>query len=110
MLTHSTVCVSRIWSTNKLVMANGKHRSWGGWGVVGKGRNEESTDFVAADRLCSELMGIDPKYMKYLEWCGDAGMGNFDLSRIRVNGPNYKRHIIKYKMNKNFDWQVSWIQ
>ncbi len=68
-----------------------------------------STDFVAADRLCSELMGIDPKYMKYLEWCGDAGMGNFDLSRIRVNGPNYKRHIIKYKMNKNFDWQVSWI-
>ncbi|MFC1693337.1 DUF362 domain-containing protein [Candidatus Latescibacterota bacterium] len=31
-----------------------------------------STDCIAADRLCTELMGIDPKYMKYLEWCGDA--------------------------------------
>ena len=68
-----------------------------------------STDFVAADRLCSELMGIDPKYMKYLEWCADAGMGNFDLSKVKVNGPDYRDHIIKYKMNKNFDWQVEWI-
>ena len=68
-----------------------------------------STDFVAADRLCTELMGIDPKYMKYLEWCGDAGMGNFDLSKIKVNGPNYKDRIIKYKLNKNIDWQIEWI-
>ncbi|MHB9027651.1 MAG: DUF362 domain-containing protein [Candidatus Latescibacterota bacterium] len=68
------------------------------------------TDFVAADRLCSELMGIDPKYMKYLEWCGMAGMGNFDLAKINVNGPSYKKHVIKYKMNSNFDWQVSWLQ
>jgi len=68
-----------------------------------------STDFVAADRLCSELMGIDPKYMKYLEWCADAGMGNFNLTKIKVNGPDYRDNIIKYKMNKNFDWQVEWI-
>ncbi|MDP2983454.1 MAG: DUF362 domain-containing protein [Candidatus Latescibacter sp.] len=68
-----------------------------------------STDFVAADRLCVELMGIDPKYMKYLEWCSNAGMGNFDLAKIKVNGPDYRKHIIKYKMNKNFDWQVAWI-
>jgi len=69
-----------------------------------------SLDFVAADRLCSELMGIDPKYMKYLEWCSQAGMGNFDLKNITVNGPDYKKHVIKYKMNSNFDWQVSWLQ
>jgi len=68
-----------------------------------------STDFVAADRLGFELMGIDPVYMKYLEWCSDAGMGTFDLSKITVNGPNYKDHVIHYKMNKNFDWQVAWI-
>ncbi len=69
-----------------------------------------STDFVAADRLCSELMGIDPKWMKYLEWCSLAGMGNFDLAKIKVNGPDYRKHIIKYKMNSNFDWQVAWIR
>ncbi len=77
--------------------------------IVEHGVVVASTDFVAADRLCVELMGIDPKYMKYLEWCSDAGMGNFDLSKIKVNGPNYKDHIIKYKMNKNFDQQVAWI-
>ena len=68
-----------------------------------------STDFVAADRVCTELMGIDPKFMKYLEWCGDAGMGNFEMSNIKVTGSDYKKHIIQYKMNKNFERQVAWI-
>ena len=77
--------------------------------VVEHGVVLASMDFVAADRLSSELMGIDPKYMKYLEWCGDAGMGNFDLSKIKVNGPDWRKHIITYKMNTNFDWQVAWI-
>ena len=36
-----------------------------------------STDFVAADRFCTALMGIDPNWMKYLEWCGAAGMGTW---------------------------------
>jgi len=81
---------------------------WDG-AVVEHGVVVSSTDFVAADRLCVELMGIDPKYMKYLEWCSNAGMGNFDLAKIKVNGPDYRKHIIKYKMNKNFDWQVAWI-
>ena len=81
---------------------------WGG-SPVDHGVTIASTDFVAADRLCTELMGIDPKYMKYLEWCADAGMGNFDLSKIQVNGPDYKKHIIKYKLNQNFESQVAWI-
>ncbi|MFC1561127.1 DUF362 domain-containing protein [Candidatus Latescibacterota bacterium] len=81
---------------------------WGG-SPVEHGVTIASTDFVAADRLCTELMGIDPKYMKYLEWCADAGMGNFDLSKINVNGPDYKKHIIKYKLNQNFEKQVVWI-
>ena len=68
-----------------------------------------STDFVAADRLCTELMGIDPGFMKYLEWCGNAGMGNFEMPKIKVIGQDYKKHIIKYKMNNNFDKQVAWI-
>jgi uncharacterized protein (DUF362 family) len=77
--------------------------------VVDHGVVLASTDFVAADRMASELMGIDPMYMKYLDWCGQAGMGNFDLEKIKVNGPDWKQHVIKYKMNSNFDWQVAWI-
>ncbi len=81
---------------------------WGG-NVVEHGVALASMDFVACDRLASELMGIDPVYMKYLEWCGKADMGNFDLGKIKVDGPDWKQHVIKYKMNKNFDWQVAWI-
>jgi hypothetical protein len=32
-------------------------------------------------------MGIDPNWMKYLEWCGAAGMGTWDIDNITVNGP-----------------------
>ena len=78
--------------------------------VVKHGVAVASTDFVAADRLCIELMGIDPKYMKYLEWCGNAGMGAFDLSNIQVIGPDYKKYVRKYALNKNFDRQVEWIE
>jgi len=81
---------------------------WNG-NVVDHGVVIASTDFVAADRMCTELMGIDPEYMKYIEWCGDAGMGNFDLSKININGPDYKDHVIKYKLNKNIEGQIAWI-
>ncbi|MFC1550995.1 DUF362 domain-containing protein [Candidatus Latescibacterota bacterium] len=81
---------------------------WGGE-IVEHGVTIASTDFVAADRLCTDLMGIDPKYMKYLEWCEYAGMGNFNMSNIKVNGPDYKDHIIKYRLNKNVEGQVAWI-
>ncbi|MFC1574175.1 DUF362 domain-containing protein [Candidatus Latescibacterota bacterium] len=77
--------------------------------IVEHGVAVTSTDFVAADRLCSDLMGIDPNHMKYLEWCADVGMGNFDMSNIRVNGPDYRNHVIKYKLHKNIDWQIEWI-
>ncbi len=82
---------------------------WGGE-TVEHGVAVVSTDFVAADRLCSELMGIDPKWMRYLDWCGQAGMGNFDLADIEVKGSDFRKHIIKYKLNKNFDWQVAWLR
>jgi uncharacterized protein (DUF362 family) len=77
--------------------------------VVEHGVVVTSTDFVAADRLCSDLMGIDPRYMKYLEWCSDAGMGNFDHANFKVLGPDYRQHIIKYKLNGNYENSIAWI-
>ncbi|MFC1538026.1 DUF362 domain-containing protein [Candidatus Latescibacterota bacterium] len=81
---------------------------WGGQ-IVEHDVTIASTDFVAADRICTDLMGIEPKYMKYLEWCEYAGMGNFDRANIKVNGPDVEDHIIKYKLNRNFENQVAWI-
>jgi len=68
-----------------------------------------STDFVACDRVCTEVTGIDPFYMKYLEWCGDAELGNWNMDKIRVRGARLEDHIIKYKLNENFAEQVAWI-
>jgi uncharacterized protein (DUF362 family) len=68
-----------------------------------------SPDFVAVDRLCTELMGIDPNWMKYLEWCGEAGMGTWSLDNITVRGPNWKDLVIKYRMHSQVERQVAWI-
>jgi len=81
---------------------------WGG-DIVEHGVALSSTDFVAADRIGIELMGIDPLYMKYIEWCGDAGMGNFNIEKIKVNGPDYRNSIRKYKLNDNVSKQIEWI-
>lgn len=69
-----------------------------------------STDWLAADRLGVELMGIDYNDVKYLQWCAAAGMGKDNLSDINVIGPDYTKHIIKYKPNPNIDEQHEWIE
>lgn len=68
-----------------------------------------STDFVACDRVCTEIAGIDPFYMKYLEWCGQAELGNWNMDKITVRGARLKDHVIRYKLNENVAEQVAWI-
>ena len=68
-----------------------------------------STDWLAADRVAVELMGYDYRLLKYLNWCGEAGMGEDDLSKIKILGPDYTKHIVKYKLNENYEEQVAWI-
>ncbi|MCE5252506.1 DUF362 domain-containing protein [bacterium] len=69
-----------------------------------------STDFVAADRLGVELMGIDYREVKYLQWCAAAGMGNDDISKMKILGPDYTKHIVKYRLHKNIEEQRVWIR
>jgi uncharacterized protein (DUF362 family) len=68
-----------------------------------------STDFVACDRVCTEVMGIDPFYMKYLEWCGDAGLGNWSMDNIRTVGADLRANIIKYRLHETVGEQTAWI-
>ena len=69
-----------------------------------------SSDWLAADRLGVELMGMDYDEVKYLHWCADAGMGLDDLSKIKITGPDFKKHIMTYKLHKNIDQQREWIE
>ncbi|MFC1608219.1 DUF362 domain-containing protein, partial [Candidatus Latescibacterota bacterium] len=57
-----------------------------------------STDWLAADRIGVELMGMDYDEVKYLHWCSDAGMGQDDLAKIKIIGPDYKPHVTTYKL------------
>lgn len=81
---------------------------WGG-DVVEHGVSVASTDFVAADRVCVDLMGVNPQYMKYLEWCGDLGMGHFDPAKIDVRGERIENRRITYKLHQQLEEQIAWI-
>jgi len=67
-----------------------------------------SPDWLAADRVAVELMGIDFKNVGYLNFCGQARMGETDLEKIEVLGPALKDHIKTYKLAKNIDQQLVW--
>ena len=69
-----------------------------------------STDWVAADRLGVELMGMDYNEIKYLQWCSEAGMGEDDLDNIEILGPEYRPHIVTYRPHDNIDSQREWLQ
>ena len=68
------------------------------------------TDSIAVDAIGIKLMGIEPRYLQYLKWCGDAGLGNFDESQINVVGPNLSKFIKKYKPHDTFQTQIEWIR
>ncbi len=67
-----------------------------------------SPGWLAADRVAIELMGIDFSQVGYLNYCGQAGMGETDLAKIEILGPALKEHVRSYKLAKNLDQQMIW--
>jgi uncharacterized protein (DUF362 family) len=67
-----------------------------------------STDFVAADRVGVEAMGIDASWVGYLQFCGQAGLGQVDLSRIDVRGARLADVTRKYQMHKDIERELKW--
>jgi len=68
-----------------------------------------SQDWLAADRVCVELMGIDFSRIGYLNYCSQMGLGMTDLSKIEITGENLKDHIKQYKLPDNFEKQGAWM-
>ena len=68
-----------------------------------------SADWLAADRLGIELMGMNYDEVKHYHWCSDAGMGEDDLTKMKIIGPDYSQHITTYKLHQNIEQQREWI-
>jgi uncharacterized protein (DUF362 family) len=69
-----------------------------------------SLDWLAADRVGVELMGIDFAKVGYLNYCANMGLGQADLSKIEIVGPAIKDHVKPYKMPANFEEQLIWMK
>jgi len=65
-------------------------------------------DWLAVDRVGLELMGIETGKVGYLTFCGDAGLGQFDLSKIEVVGEKLSDHIRTYELSRNLEKQLQW--
>lgn len=65
-----------------------------------------STDWLAADRVAVELMGIDFDNIGYLNYCAQAGLGMADLSKIEIVGESINNHIKPYKLHDNIEKQL----
>ena len=69
-----------------------------------------STDWLAADRVGVELMGVDFAKVGYLNYCAQSGFGVSDLSKIEIIGESISNHIKPYMLNSNIEKQLIWMK
>jgi uncharacterized protein (DUF362 family) len=91
-----------------------------GWeGMEGDGPNDgslvpsrvaiASTDYVAADRVGIELMGLNPDWVGYLAFCARSGLGQMDLANIDIRGAKLAAVAKKYKMHQDLERELRWM-
>jgi uncharacterized protein (DUF362 family) len=68
-----------------------------------------STDFIAADRVGVECMGLDPRWVGYLQYCGQVGAGNYDLAKIDVLGASIPPVRRTYRLHDSIERQLQWM-
>ena len=66
-------------------------------------------DWLAVDRIGVELMGIDIDKIGYLNFCGLAGLGQFDINKIEIIGERVADHIKSYQLPASIDRQLEWM-
>jgi uncharacterized protein (DUF362 family) len=67
-----------------------------------------SMDWLAADRVSLELMGIDFSKVGYLNYCARAGYGQSDLEKIRILGETIADHRKPYRLHDKVERQLIW--
>lgn len=69
-----------------------------------------SPDWLAADRVAVELMGIEFAKVGYLNFCAQANYGQADLDQMEILGPALGEHVQKYRLHDNIERQLVWMQ
>lgn len=64
-------------------------------------------DWLAAERVAVELMGIPANYLAYLDYCHQTGLGEYDLAQIEVLGEPVADHIVTYRLHSNVSTQLN---
>jgi uncharacterized protein (DUF362 family) len=67
-----------------------------------------STDFLAADRVGLACMEIDAGWPGYLNYCHQAGLGQYDLTKIEVVGARIADVQRKYRLHADVDRMLEW--
>jgi uncharacterized protein (DUF362 family) len=67
-----------------------------------------STDYVAADRVAAETMGINPEWLGYVKYCGEVGLGQFDASKIDVLGAKVDDVKKSYRLHPDIERELKW--
>lgn len=69
-----------------------------------------SPDFIAADRVALETMGIPPHAVGYLQYAAQLGTGQFDMAKIDIRGerPESVRRV--FKLHDAVQQQLDWLR
>ena len=65
-----------------------------------------SADYLAADRVALEVMGIDPGTVGYLTYLHELGLGQYRLDRIEILGDRLK--VTPFRLHDCVEEQYAW--
>ena len=67
-----------------------------------------STDYVSADRVAAETMGINPEWLGYVKYSGQLGLGQWDPAKIEVIGAKVADVKKAYRMHPDIERELQW--
>ncbi|MFQ5428636.1 MAG: DUF362 domain-containing protein [Thermodesulfobacteriota bacterium] len=67
-----------------------------------------STDPLAADRVGSEVMGVDFSKIGYLNQLADRGLGEGDMKKINIRGEALKDCVRPFRLHSYVEEQYKW--
>ncbi len=68
-----------------------------------------STDYIAADRVGLEVMGINPAWVGYLNYCAQCGLGQYDLAQIEIRGTQLSKATRNYQLHEDIERELQWM-
>jgi uncharacterized protein (DUF362 family) len=68
-----------------------------------------STDYIAADRVGVEVMGINPSWVGSLVYSYQAGLGQYDMGNIDVRGTTVAAVRRTYRLHPDVDIEKQWM-